>query len=508
MENHYSNIDRVEEKKYSLREKDWRNGSIIYQVIVDRFAESENLAAKRPYYQFPRLLKSWSEIPSQGVFLPEYHVYSQEVEFWGGDLQSLRSKLDYLTQLEIDVLYLNPIHSAFTNHKYDASDYLEISPEYGTKKDFSDLIKDVHQRNIRILCDGVFNHMGRNSKIFKEACSDPGSAYRDWFTFSEKYSQGVKCWANAKNLPELNFENAAVRDFIYEGENSVIRSYLRLGIDGWRLDVAFELGYGYLEELTNSAHQEKPGSLIVGEIWNYPKDWFPAVDGVMNFTLRHIILGSVNGKIEPAFASDMIAKVVEDSGIEPMLKSWIVLDNHDTHRLRTAIPDLQAQKIAQLLQFTLPGSPNLYYGSELGMVGTEDPAMRAPMRWDLVAEDNEIYCWTKNLIQLRKKHRALKIGDYRKILSRKLIAFERYTDRIDDAIVVIVNPADIAVEENVLVPDSKLMNGTKLVDLLDRENVFFINASLIWIEIPAQSFLVLKPQTGMVDGYTPYKRVK
>jgi len=503
----YLEAQRLEEMKFTLREADWRNGPIVYQVIVDRFVEPANLNEKDHFYAHPKKLKKWTETPTLGKFLPEQHVWSHEIDFWGGDLKSLSSRMDYLEDLGIDVLYLNPIHAAFTNHKYDASDYMQVSPEYGTWNDLIDLINQVHKSNKKIVLDGVFNHVGRQSDLFQTASANQNNPYRNWFYFSEQFSQGVRLWANARSLPELNYENPEVRKFIYEDENSVIRSYLRAGIDGWRLDTAFELGYQVLFDLTNSAHQEKPGSLVVGEIWNYPKDWFPALDSVMNFTLRQMILDTMMGKIAPGLANNMFEKMIEDAGIEEMLKSWILLDNHDVMRLTATLPDRADQKIAQILQFSLPGSPNLYYGSELGMQGTSDPCNRAPMRWDLVSTDNEVYRWTTKLIQLRKKYRALKIGDYHKILSEKLIAFERCTEKVDETLLILVNPTDRTVEENMLVPDSKLMNATKLIDLLGDEKVHMIHSGLITISMAPKSALILKPQTDPDDGYSPYKRI-
>lgn len=508
MSNIYQQKQVNEALKFNEREKDWRNGALVYQVIVDRFAQAENIAIKKHMYTPPKRLRAWSEVPAQGEFLQQYNVWSHEIDFWGGDLKSLESKLSYIKQLDIDVLYLNPIHNAYTNHKYDAADYLTISPEYGTHGDLKELIQKLHQFGMKIVLDGVFNHMGRNSDIFQEAASNLKSAYRDWFNFGSEYPEGVRLWQNAKSLPELNLENPEVREYIYAGEKSAIRSYLRDGVDGWRLDAAFELGFIYLSDLTEWAHKENPGSLVVGEIVNYPSDWFPAVDGVMNFTLREIILGSIQGKIEPVQASHMISSMIKDVGIESMLKSWIVLDNHDIPRIATLLPNAEERKLAQVLQFTLPGSPNLYYGSELGMKGAGDPDVRAPMRWDLVNAENEYLIWTKKLIQLRKNYRALKIGDYRRIHSSKLIAFERYTDLVQDTIIVIVNPENQMITENILVPDSKLMNDTKMVDLMSHQEPIYMSASILKLNVPAKSCLILQPQTAPVDGYSPYKRIQ
>ncbi|MCK7487482.1 MAG: glycoside hydrolase family 13 protein [Bacillus subtilis] len=427
-----------QESLFSIREKDWRNGAIVYQALVDRFAPSINLEAKQSLYQPPRTLKRWSETPQPGQLIEAVKYWSHELDFWGGDLTSLTSKLDYLFDLGIDVLYLNPIHLSASNHKYDASDYMQISPEFGTKDDLVRLANLLHAKHRRLMLDGVFNHVGVNAPIHQAAINQD-IKYRAWFDFNLRYPEGVRLWADVKSLPELNLELPAVRDYLYRSKDSVIRSYLALGIDGWRLDVAFDIGFRYLAELTENAHQEKPGSMVVGEIWNYPQDWVKAIDGVMNFTLREIILRSIKQAITPAMAAKMIERMILDAGIEAMLKSWNVLDNHDVPRLNHELPAREDQRLAQLLQFTLPGSPNLYYGTELGMAGGADPANRAPMRWDLVSSDNEVYRWTKELIALHQQERALKIGDYRSILAQRLLAFCRSTDKVEDTILVLCN---------------------------------------------------------------------
>ncbi|MBN1371327.1 MAG: hypothetical protein JW987_05145 [Anaerolineaceae bacterium] len=507
MKTSYESLHKNETAKFAVREADWRNGAIVYQVIVDRFAPSQELPAKQHLYADPRKLRKWDETPARGYSLPEHHVWTHELDFWGGDLNSLRSKLKYIMELGADVLYLNPIHKAFTNHKYDATDYMEISPEYGTRDDLTALIQATHESGMKIVLDGVFNHMGRQSPIFQSASTDRKSLYRDWFYFGDEFPRGVRLWANAPSLPELNFENLSVCNYIYGDPNSVVRSYLRQGIDGWRLDTAFELGYQYLAELTAAAHVEQAGSLVVGEIWNYPQEWFPALDAVMNFTLRETLLQFIKGTLSPAMSGQFISKIIADAGIEPILKSWLLLDNHDLPRVTAILPDPLDQRLAQALQFTLPGSPNLYYGSEFGMEGGEDPANRAPMRWDLLTLDNAVLQWHKTLIQLRKRQRALRIGDYREVLSSKLLAFERCTEKTAETLVIVANPTGETVQEKLLVPDSRIMNGTRMVDLLGNQQPFFIFSAILDVTVPPKSALVLQPQTGPFDGYTPYKRI-
>ncbi|MBI5258435.1 MAG: glycoside hydrolase family 13 protein [Burkholderiales bacterium] len=494
---------------FEAREKDWRNGALVYQVLVDRFAPSARLEQKRHLYPAPKVLRRWDERPQRGHYLQSAGLWSHEIEFWGGDLQSLASRLDHVQQLGADALYLNPIHLAYTNHKYDALDYRQVSPEFGTREDVKALAADVHRRGMKLVLDGVFNHMGRHAPIFQQALADAKSPYRDWFYFGPQYQGGARLWWLAENLPELNLENPAVREHLYAGRDSVVRSYLRDGIDGWRLDVAVDIGFGQLDALTRAAHAEKPGSLVVGEIANYPKEWFPAVDGVMNFTLREIVLRLADGRLAPATALRMVQRMVDESGTEPLLKSWLMLDNHDTARIATTLPDERQRRLAQLLQFTLPGAPNLYYGSEIGMTGGDDPEMRAPMRWDLVRDDNPTLAWTRQLIALRKAQRALRIGDFRPITSTQLFGFERHTDRARDTVLVLVNPGPAPVSETVLVANSKLMNTMKLRNLLEPARPPLpIMSSLLEVTLPPGGLLVLQPEITPPGGYSAYKRVQ
>lgn len=494
---------------FERREKDWRNGAVVYQVLVDRFAPSLDLEAKKHLYASPKQLRPWNEPPKRGHYLEDAKLWSHEIDFWGGDLKSLNQRLDYIQQLDIDVLYLNPIHLGFTNHKYDALDYHAVSPEYGSREDLRTLTKGVHAMGMKIVLDGVFNHMGQHSEIFQDALKGSTSAYRDWFYFNEEYPAGYRTWAGSINLPELNLENPAVQDHIYAQHDSVVQSYLNEGIDGWRLDVAYDLGFVFLGALTEAAHQAKAGSLIVGEIWNYPEEWFPSVDGIMNFTAREIIWQTALGELAPARASKMLARMIEDAGIDNMLKSWNVIDNHDTDRLKDMLPEQWQQRLAQVLQFTLPGSPNLYYGTELGMTGGEDPEMRGPMRWDWVNDDNHTLSWTKKLTSLHRQHRALKIGNFRPVESEKLLAFERFTNRADETIIVVVNPSTQDISESIMIANSKLMNGSGLIDLLDKnKEIARVKSGLVSLSVPAGASMILTPQTEAFEGYSPYKRVQ
>jgi glycosidase len=490
----------------AARERDWRIGAIVYQVYVDRFAPSRHLDAKRARYAAPKRLRDWSETPKAGSYLENEKLWSHEIDFWGGDIDSLEGRLDYIEQLGADVLYLNPIHAAYTNHKYDALDYRAVSSEYGTRDEVRRLAADVHRRRMKLVLDGVFNHMGRNAPIFKQAEANPNSPYRYWFDFNKNYKGGVRAWVGAQNLPELNLENPEVQRYIWGAPDSVVRGWLRDGADGWRLDVGFEIGPALLGELTKAAHAQKPGSLVLGEVANYPRDWFPALDGILGFTLRRIMIGLATGRQQPDEGARWIARMIEESGVENMLRSWIYLDNHDMPRFATVMPDRSQARLAQLLMFTLPGSPCMYYGSELGMTGGDDPEMRAPMRWDLVREDNEVLSFTRKLIALRKQRRALRIGNYRPLDAQGLLAFERYTEHALDAVVAVFNFSDQEIEHRLLVPDGKQMDGSRWIDQLTG-TVFHMSSALMTVKLPARGALLLTPEGAVVDGYTNYKRV-
>lgn len=511
----------------AAREKDWRIGAISYQVMVDRFVPSRHLDAKRALYPFPKRLRDWSEVPTAGPYVERQQVWQHEIDFWGGDLDSLMTRLDYVQGLGAEVLYLNPIHLAYTNHKYDALDYEAVSPEFGTRADVKRLADELHRRGMRLVLDGVFNHMGRHSPRFQaaevaykervrrlqaqglsvETAQAQAADANDWFVFGPQYPGGARTWWGSQNLPELNLENPAVRRHVYGDPDSVVRRYLREeGVDGWRLDVAFDIGFAYLHELTQAAHAEKPGSLVVGEIANYPSEWTPSVDGVLGFTLRGLMLQLAGGRLDARRGQAMFTRMVDDCGVENLMRSWIYLDNHDTERLATALPDPAQRRLAQLLQFSLPGAPNLYYGSELGMSGGGDPAMRAPMRWDWVSDDNATLAATRRLIELRRSHHALRIGNYRPIAAERLFAFERHTERAGDSVIAIFNFSDQPQTETLLVPDAKLMDGTRLVDLLGGPDQS-LHSAWLSVSVPPRSAMFLSPSLSPREGYSNYKRV-
>jgi glycosidase len=498
--------------RFSTREADWRAGAVVYQVFVDRFAPSEDLDAKRALYPGPKRLRAWSELPAKGHFVPEAGVWSHEIDFWGGDLASVRTRLSHLEDLEADVLYLNPIHLAYTNHKYDSADYLSVSPEYGSRAELRMLVGDAHARGLKVMLDGVFNHVGRRHAHFQEAMRDERSPFRSWFFIGSQYPNGYRGWADVANLPDLHVERDEVREHLWLARESVVRSYLRDGIDGWRLDVASDLGPNFLRELTDCAHHERPGSAIVGEIWNAPAGWEGALDGILNMNARMILLDYCRGQADAATTADRLRDMVDDAGIEFILRCWTTLENHDTERLAHLVPNEAARRVAHVLQATLPGCPNLYMGQELGTPGGADPENRAPMRWDLVHDGNPEWCFVRGLYRARRAMRALSKGDVVFLRGRRLLAFLRTTEHTLESALVVANMEDVEVEETLSVRDGRIMAGTNFRDALafDRPDAFsaHVHMGFVTLKLPPKSVRVLRVVPPAAGQHSPYKRMQ
>ena len=499
--------DLARAPELARRAADWRNGAIVYQVLVDRFAPSTHLKAKQGLYAAPRKLHPWSEVPRAGRYVPAAEVWSHELDFWGGDLASLRGKLGWIDELGADVVYLNPIFASFTNHKYDAWDYHRIDPAFGTRVELATLSRDLHGRGMKLVLDGVFNHMGRRSPHFQEALKDPQSPWRPFFQFRAGEPPYVG-WMDVANLPELNLEDRRVQDHIYRRPDSVLQSYVRReGVDGWRLDVAFDIGFKLLADMNRALKTAKSDAVLIGEIWNYPEEWSPAVDGVMNMHGRAAILAMLQGKLAGPVTGAIWETMIADAGLEPILKSWLVLDNHDTPRLATSLPEAWQMRMARTLQLTLPGSPCLYYGSELGMTGGDDPEQRAPMRWDLATPQNPTLAFHRRLLALRKAEPALRYGDFRRLHTSTLFAFLRRTNAVRDSVVVLANPTERPVTEVVQLRESKFQDASDLREVFSGRKIKVLGGMIEATLAPRETLVLKVDARPYPNGYDRYDRL-
>jgi cyclomaltodextrinase / maltogenic alpha-amylase / neopullulanase len=413
-------------------------------------------------------------------------------------------------QLGADVLYLNPICLAYTNHKYDALDYLQVSPEYGTRDDVKALAEALHARGMKLVLDGVFNHMGRNAPIFREAEADPDSPYREWFVLRR---------AVPRRRPRLVAGREPARAEPREPGGA------RAHLCGCRLGRAqlparrrgrLAAGCGFRHRLRGAggahraAHAEKPGSLVVGEIANYPKEWYPSVDSVMHFILRHLTLRLANGQLDAATYGRMVTRLIDEAGIDNMLKSWIYLDNHDTPRLATVVPD---------------GARAAGAGAAVHAARRAQPLLRQRARHDRRRRPRDARADALgSLVERRQPRTGLDEAADRAAPAAPRAARGRlppdhvepavrlraHTDRAADTVLVLVNPSDETVTETVMVANSKLMDSTRMVDLLDpaSSEEIRLSAALLQVTLPPKAARVLKPDTAPPGGYTNYKRVQ
>ncbi len=431
------------DKNYDTPQK--FKGQVMYQIFPDRFYRSGAVDASgklEPYY----IHQDTNDIP---VFTPNEYGEILNNDFYGGNLKGISEKLNYLKELGVGIIYLNPIFFAFSNHRYDTADYKRIDPLLGSEADFVDLCKKAHKLGIKIILDGVFSHTGSNSVYFDEkhifgngACSNVDSPYKDWFMF-ESYPDRYTSWWGIRTLPCVDEMNPSYMDYIIYSKDSVIEHWLSLGADGFRLDVADELPDEFIKALKVRLKEIKPDALLIGEVWEDASNkisygrrrkYFSQneLDSVMNYPFRDAILNFVKGYIDGGKFADDVMTIAENYP-KPVLDCIMnLLSTHDTPRVLTEFSGrkegmskadkasfklqgdellnaLSLSKAAAILQFTLPGNPCIYYGDEIGMQGFEDPLNRAFFVWS--DEGCDLHKFYKEMTFLKNNNQPLKLGD-------------------------------------------------------------------------------------------------
>ena len=422
---------------------DWLSGGIMYQIFPDRFYRSGTTKYNVPQDRY--LHQRWG---SQPEWRPNHQGEITNSDYFGGDLEGIIQKLDYLQSLGITCIYLNPIFEAHSNHRYDTADYTKVDPLLGTKEDFKRLCKEANKRGMHIMLDGVFNHTGSDSIYFNRkgryqtlgAYQSQESPYYDWYQFYQ-WPEQYACWWNFETLPNVNETNETYNAYI-NGTDGVIQTWLKAGADGWRLDVADELPDLFLDDITKAAKQVKPTSMILGEVWEDASNKMAygqrrryllgkQLDSVMNYPFREAIIGFLTGK-NPAEMMELIMTVLEHyppSAIHLLMNH---IGTHDTERILTVLggeplngrdrewqsktklsqeqrsKGLALLKLASLMQYTLPGIPCVYYGDEAGMEGYRDPFNRVCFPWG--HEDAELVNWYRSLGKIRHSCEVLKQG--------------------------------------------------------------------------------------------------
>lgn len=426
---------------------DWVKRAIFYQIYPDRFARSPRTIQRRGLH-----FKPWGTPPA-------------EQGYQGGDLRGIVDKLDYLTALGINALYLNPVFSSASNHGYHTYDYFAVDPLLGGDAALRELLTAAHQRDIRVIVDGVFNHASRGFWAFHHILENGSdSPYIDWFHIHDwplrPYDNpdnlpiNYAAWWGLPALPKFNLQNPGVRDYLLE----VAEYWINFGVDGWRIDVPEEIDDpAFWQEFRRVVKRANPDAYIVGEIWRVASDWLQGdrFDAVMNYVFSRAALGF--------FAADSVRLDYKPGGyalaplnahafahtVEEMLSlyPWPVIqaqlnliDSHDTARTLWMVRgDESALRLCTLFQMTMPGAPCIYYGDEIGLSGGPDPDSRGAFPWDDESKWNhDLLAMTKRAIDLRLRYPALSLGDYRTLYAEEhLFAFRRTLD--DETAIVIFN---------------------------------------------------------------------
>jgi neopullulanase len=381
----------------------WVQDAVFYQIFPDRFANGDPA-------NDPPNVQPWGSPPTI-------------TGFQGGDLRGIVDRLDYLTDLGVTAIYLNPIFVAASTHRYDTTDYRAIDDRLGALADFTRLIEQAHARGLRVILDGVFNHTGRGFFAFRDLL-DHGehSAYRSWYhvnqfppdAFGDGPAERYLAWWNFRSLPKLNTSHPPVRRYLLE----TARLWVARGADGWRLDVPNEIDDdAFWAELRHTVRQANPEAYLLGEIWTVDPRWVGprTFDGLMNYPLRKALLEMVvEGSLTPAAFRVEFERQIGAYPEANLHAQYNLLGSHDTERVATlAGGDADRLRLLFCLQFLLPGVPGIYYGDEVGLTGGKDPESRAAFPWDPAAWDRSRRDLIRRLIELRRTRPEIRRGTFK-----------------------------------------------------------------------------------------------
>ncbi|MBL6965859.1 MAG: glycoside hydrolase family 13 protein [Anaerolineales bacterium] len=412
----------------------WVKNAVFYQIFPDRFARS-------PRTQHPR-----------GIQFKPWGTSPEEQGYQGGDLYGIVDKLDYLQELGITALYLNPIFSSASNHRYHAFDYMQVDPLLGGDAALRDLLDSAHARGMYVVLDGVLNHASRGFWPFHHVLENGSdSPYIDWFfiddwplrpySSDEKNPANYAAWWGMPALPKLNTNNPGVRDYLFE----VTRYWLEFGIDGWRLDVPSEIDDDdFWREYRRVVKAANPRAYIVGEIWTEAQRWLQGdmFDAVMNYLFTRHTLSFFGANTLRKFEHNELPMQPLDAPtfaqqINQMhaLYDWEInqtqlnlLDSHDTPRaLWLMSDDKSALRLSLFFQMTMPGAPCIYYGDEIGLTSAGDPHCRAAFPWEQESIwDHDLLDFYKQVIALRHQNSVLRTGSFEIIYAEgDVLAFRR-----------------------------------------------------------------------------------
>ena len=531
---------------------DWAKSASIYQIFPDRFRNgrvNNDPKTNDSRYNDPVLKLPWGTLPEGYCrnyadaatncpwrFDATPPDWSPTIEgprgrdYYGGDLKGVDQYIDYLASLGVTTIYFNPLFDAGSNHSYDTQDYFKIDPYFGDQRDWDNLVKHANERGIKIVLDGVFNHLSSDSPFFDRyqhyptvgACESLQSPYRSWFYFRDVPAGTGSCvgsngqpnsanyegWFGFDSIPVLNKSNPAVQNYFLNDPNSVSRNWLKKGANGWRMDVMGDASFptGYWESFRGVVKETKSDALIVSETWQKDSTLLRMLRGdradtTMNYRLRDAVVGFLapqgfdskgfpdSGRvIQPSEFAARLESIREDYPDAAYYTLMNLLDSHDTERLRwTLTPgqetatakELNAanvaegklrQRIASLIQFTVPGAPTVFYGDEVGMTGDDDPDDRRTYPWQDRGgtPDQSLFTHYQTLNNLRRSSGALVNGDFKVLLAddtAQVVAYGRKTN--NQAAIVIINRGTQAYADPISVagylPEGVSLNRAYLV---------------------------------------------
>ncbi len=452
---------------------DWVKNAIFYHIFPDRFAKSDA-------FEKPTLIEPWDTPPTR-------------FGFKGGDLVGVYEKLDYLQDLGINAILFNPIFRSAANHRYHTHDYYQVDPILGGNEAFFNLLDEAHRRGMRIVLDGVFNHASRGFFQFNHILENGDkSPYLNWFHiygFPMNAYQGkpnYSCWWNLPALPQFNTDNPQVRKYLFD----VARYWIMQNIDGWRLDVPFEIkDESFWRQFREATKEPNRDAYLVGEIPSEAQDWLQGdmFDGVMNYQFSAACVGffgrdyrdeaMVSGmmglpEVPNLDAQGFARRTRELLDIYPRqnaLAQLNLMDSHDMPRFLSMVSgNKDVFRLATLFQMTYPGAPCIYYGNEIGMMGGRDPENRAPFPWDESQWDHDLRNAIKTYAHIRLKNPVLRTGEYEPIFAEgRQFAFVRRLEK--EKMVVALNAGNESWDLNLPV-NEKFNDGQYFVDFLGGEN--------------------------------------
>lgn len=442
---------------------DWVRRSVFYQIFPDRFADGDPESNVRDgefaYRDEIARARRWGEPPSASGL-------ARSIEFYGGDLPGILSRLDYLSDLGVNALYLTPIFTAFSNHRYDVGDYFNVDPHLGGNAALAALRRATAEREIRLMLDIVPNHCGYLHPWFQQALADSNAPTAEYFTF-QKHPDEYACWLGVRALPKLNYRSGALRRVMYEDVDSVFRHWMKApyAIDGWRIDVANMLGRQGPDQLgmeigrgiRAAVKRENPQAYLLGENFFDPAGQLQGdfLDAAMNYSgftmpLWYWLSGF---RFENKTTREHI-RIPDGFSTQSLVDSWQAyragipwqiaaqqfnaLGTHDTPRIRAILEnDLTRVRLAVSLMMTVPGVPCIFYGDEIGLAGAGDNS-RVCMPWEPAQWDHALLEDYRRLIRLRRSSPALCEGGFQMLaVAGDSFAFLR--DAEDQQIIVAAN---------------------------------------------------------------------